>query len=44
MVDRHRQLRAGRTLAESVYRVRRGVGGDPVRQATALSMIALGAA
>jgi tetratricopeptide (TPR) repeat protein len=44
MVDLHRHLRAGRTLAESVYRVRRGLSGDPVQQAAAMSVIALGAA
>jgi hypothetical protein len=44
MVDLHRHLRAGRTLAESVYRVGRGLAGDPVQQATAMSIIALGAA
>ena len=44
MVDLHRHLRAGQTLAESVYRVRHGLAGDPVQQATAMSMIALGAA
>jgi CHAT domain-containing protein len=44
MVDLHRHLRAGRTLAESVYQVRRGLSGDPVQHATAMSVIALGAA
>jgi tetratricopeptide (TPR) repeat protein len=44
MVDLHRHLCAGQTLAESVYRVRAGVAGDPVQHATAMSMIALGAA
>ena len=44
MVDLHRHLRTGRTLAEAVYRVRRGLAGDPVQQATAMSIIALGAA
>jgi CHAT domain-containing protein len=43
MVDLHQSLRAGRTLAESVYHVRRGVGDDPVQQATAASLITLGA-
>ena len=42
MVDLHRSLRAGHTLAESVYRVRRGAG-DPVQQATAASLVTLGA-
>jgi hypothetical protein len=44
MVDLHRQLRAGRTLAESVYSVRCGLAGDPVQLATAMSVIALGPA
>jgi tetratricopeptide (TPR) repeat protein len=44
MVDLHRHLRSGQTLAESVYRVRRGLGDDPVRQATAASLVTLGAA
>ena len=44
MVDLHRHLRAGHTLAESVYRLRAGLAGDPVQHATAMSMIALGAA
>ena len=43
MVDLHQSLRAGRTLAESVYHVRRGAGDDPVQQATAASLITLGA-
>ncbi len=43
MVDLHQCLRAGRTLAESVYHVRRGAGDDPVQQATAASLITLGA-
>jgi tetratricopeptide (TPR) repeat protein len=44
MVDLHRHLRAGQTLAESLYRVRRGLGDDPVGQATAVSLMTLGAA
>ncbi len=44
MVDLHRQLRTGQTLAESVYRVRRGLPDDPVLQATAASLVTLGAA
>jgi CHAT domain-containing protein len=44
MADLHRHLRAGHTLAESVYRLRAGLAGDPVQHATAMSMIALGAA
>jgi tetratricopeptide (TPR) repeat protein len=43
MVDLHRHLRSGKTLAESLYCVRRG-GGDPVQQATVSSLMALGAA
>jgi tetratricopeptide (TPR) repeat protein len=41
MVDLHRFLRAGQTLAESVYHVRRRVT-DPVQQATAASLVTLG--
>jgi len=44
MVDLHRHLRAGQTLAESIYQVRRGLTGDPVQHATATSLVALGAA
>ncbi len=44
MVDLHQQLRTGQTLAESVYRVRRGLPDDPVLQATAASLVTLGAA
>jgi CHAT domain-containing protein len=44
MVDLHRYLRSGKTLAESLYRVRRELGGDPIGQATAVSLMALGAA
>ena len=44
MVDLHRHLRAGQTLAESIYSVRRGLGDDPVQQATAASLVTLGAA
>jgi tetratricopeptide (TPR) repeat protein len=43
MVDLHRHLSAGRTLAESMCSVRREVSGDPVQQATAASLLALGA-
>jgi tetratricopeptide (TPR) repeat protein len=43
MVDLHRHLRAGQTLAESIYSVRRGLTDDPVQQATAASLITLGA-
>jgi tetratricopeptide (TPR) repeat protein len=44
MVDLHRHLRSGKTLAESLYRVRRELGDDPIGQATAVSLMALGAA
>jgi tetratricopeptide (TPR) repeat protein len=44
MVDLHRYLRAGQTLAESICSVRRGLTGDPVQHATATSLLALGAA
>ena len=44
MVDLHRHLRAGQTLAESLYRVRRALTDDPVQHATAMSLVALGAA
>jgi hypothetical protein len=43
MVDLHRHLRAGQTLAESLYNVRRGLSDDPVQQATAASLVTLGA-
>jgi tetratricopeptide (TPR) repeat protein len=44
MVDLHGHLRAGQTLAESLYRVRRALKDDPVQYATAASLVALGAA
>jgi tetratricopeptide (TPR) repeat protein len=44
MVALHRHLQAGLTLAESMCNVRRDLGGDPVLQATAISLVALGAA
>jgi len=44
MVDLHRHLRAGQTLAESIYSVRCGLTDDPVQQATAASLVTLGAA
>ena len=44
MVDLHRHLRVGQSLAESIYRVRRGLADDPVQRVTALSLVALGAA
>jgi tetratricopeptide (TPR) repeat protein len=43
MVGLHSHLRAGRTLAESMCEVRRELTGDPVQQATAASLITLGA-
>jgi CHAT domain-containing protein/tetratricopeptide (TPR) repeat protein len=43
MVDLHRRLGAGQTLAESIYGVRRGLTDDPVQQATAASLVTLGA-
>jgi tetratricopeptide (TPR) repeat protein len=43
MVGLHRHLRAGRNLAESMCNVRRELIGDPVQQATAASLITLGA-
>ena len=44
MVDLHRYLRSGQTLAESLYSVRRRLSDDPIRQATAASLMTLGAA
>jgi tetratricopeptide (TPR) repeat protein len=44
MVDLHRNLRAGHTLAESLYRLRCGLTDDPIQRATATSLVALGAA
>ncbi len=44
MVELHRCLRSGKTLAESLYSVRRGLGDDPIQQATVASLMALGAA
>jgi tetratricopeptide (TPR) repeat protein len=43
MVDLHRYLGAGQTLAEAMCSVRRGLSGDPLQQATAMSLLALGA-
>ena len=43
MVDLHGHLRAGQTLAESLYRVRRALKDDPIQHATATSLVALGA-
>jgi tetratricopeptide (TPR) repeat protein len=44
MVDLHRFLRSGQTLAESLYSVRLGLTDDPVQHATAMSLVSLGAA
>ena len=44
MVDLHRHLRAGRSLAESIYHVRHELTDDPVQHATAMSLVSLGAA
>ena len=44
MVDLHRHLRDGQTLAESIYHVRRECADDPVQHATAMSLVTLGAA
>lgn len=44
MLELHRCLRAGRSLAESMHAVRSGRVADPIQQATAVSLISLGAA
>jgi len=44
MLNVHRHLRAGQTLAESMHSVRSGLNGDPIQRATAVSLLALGAA
>jgi CHAT domain-containing protein len=44
MVNLHRYLRTGETLAEALCRVRYGLTDDPIQQATAASLVALGAA
>ena len=44
MVDLHRYLRAGQTLAESLRSIRQTLTDDPVEQATAVSLVSLGAA
>ena len=44
MVDLHRHLRAGQSLAESIYHVRHELTDDPVQHATAMSLVSLGAA
>jgi hypothetical protein len=43
MVSLHRYLRAGHSLAESMYNVRLDFNGDQVQQATAASLVTLGA-
>jgi tetratricopeptide (TPR) repeat protein len=43
MIDLHRYLRAGQTLAEAMRNVRCGFRGDPVQYGTALSLTTLGA-
>jgi hypothetical protein len=42
MLDTHRCLRAGQTLAEALHSVRCGPVTDPIQQAAALSLVALG--
>jgi tetratricopeptide (TPR) repeat protein len=44
MLELHRHLRAGQTIAESLHRVRRERAGDPIMHATVASLVALGAA
>ena len=44
MRDVHRSLMGGQTLAEAVHSVRSRPAADPIRQATAESLVALGAA
>ncbi|HET7246280.1 MAG TPA: CHAT domain-containing protein [Streptosporangiaceae bacterium] len=44
MLSLHRSLRAGQTLAESIYSARCALTGDPIQEATAMSLLALGAA
>ena len=43
MTDLHRHLRAGQTLAEALHTARCAPAADPLRQATAVSLVALGA-
>ncbi len=43
MVTLHRYLRAGQSLAESMYSVRQDIDGDLVQRAAAMSLLALGA-
>jgi tetratricopeptide (TPR) repeat protein len=44
MVDLHCHLRAGQTLAEALFSVRQTLTDNPVQQATATSLVTLGAA
>ena len=44
MLSLHHYLRAGQTLAESIHGVRSALTGDPIQEATAMSLLALGAA
>jgi tetratricopeptide (TPR) repeat protein len=44
MLELHRHLRAGGTIAESLHQVRQERVGDPVMHATVASLVALGAA
>lgn len=44
MLDLHNHLRAGKTLAEAMHAMRSGLNGDPIKHATAASLVALGAA
>jgi tetratricopeptide (TPR) repeat protein len=43
MVSLHRHLRAGQSLAESMYNVRQDTADDPVQWVAAISLVALGA-
>jgi len=43
MVSLHQYLRAGQSLAESMYSVRRDITGDLAQQAAAMSLLTLGA-
>jgi Tfp pilus assembly protein PilF len=43
MVALHQRLRAGESLAQSMYSVRREAAADPAQQAAALSLLAFGA-
>jgi CHAT domain-containing protein len=43
MVNLHSRLRAGQSLADAMRGVRQDAAGDPVQQAAAMSLVALGA-